>query len=380
VTGKRAGKVAVVVLLLALGGTGCGRQKAEEVLAKVEGKPITRDQLFEEMERADNGDAGRRALDALIVRQLLRTEADKKGVKVDAKEVEQRLEGMRDYVLAGTGKDFATWLQGSGQTEQEIRDSITRQMITAKLVLTDRERQQYFESHAEDLKGLPHNNEAVIYRQIVVATREEAEAVRNELVKAAGGKGVTGEEFGKLAEQRSLDPMTRTRGGMRGWWAKGKGDLLEGANPELEKVLFSLKPGEVGEPLAVKARTPSTAEGGTGAEAPEQWRIVMVDKRNSPRKPTLAGNADVIEEWMLSDPAYQPQFQQFIENLRAKATIEVLAPRYKALGEAYARRREARDRARSAGPTMAPQAPAGRAPAGRAPAAPRGGAGRQPGR
>jgi parvulin-like peptidyl-prolyl isomerase len=352
--------------LVALAAAGCGRGKSSQVIARVDGRPITQDQLFQALEQSDNGEAGRRVLDALIVRQLVRDEAAKRGIKVDQKELRERIEGLKDYVLAGTGKDWKAWLQDTGQSEQDIADRISVQILTAKLVLTEKDRQQYFEANQAKLKEVPHNNEAVIYRQIVVATKPEAEAIRKELEKAAAGKAVSDQEFGKLAEQRSLDPMTRTRGGMRGWWIKGKGDGLEAASPEMEKVLFALKPGQVSEPVPMKMARPSAAGGQKQAEAPEQWRLLMVDKHISPHKITLAANQDIIEDWMLNDPRFQFQLQQFFESLRAKAKVEVLAPRYRTVGEAYQRRREARERAPTM-PMMVPQGPGAAPP--RVPAA-----------
>lgn len=361
-TRKHAARIAVIAALLMLAAAGCGRRTRSDVVAKVDGRPITRDQLFDVMDQEDNGDAGRRALDALIVRQLVREEAEKRGIKADPKDVQRRIEGMKDYVLAGTGKTFEQWLADSGQTEQDIANRVGMSVITAKLVLTDSDREKYFEANKDRLKDIPHNNESVIYRQIVVTTKGEAEAVRKELETASAGKPVTDEQFAKVAEARSLDPMTRGRGGMRGWWVKGKGDQMGmgAASGDLEKVLFALKAGEISQPVLLKAAPPPAAKGQALPPQPEQWCIVMVDKHISPHQITLAGNEDVIEEWMLSDPRFEAQLQQFFENLRARAKVDVLVPRYRAVGEAYQQRRQLRDQMQTQPPpVMVPEAPAG---------------------
>src|SRR5574340_802326 len=55
------------------GGGGFGRGgSGGQVVAKVDGKPITQGQLCEALELSDNGNAGRQALESLIVRQLIR--------------------------------------------------------------------------------------------------------------------------------------------------------------------------------------------------------------------------------------------------------------------------------------------------------------------
>jgi len=357
---KRAPIVVILAALLALSAAGCGRQQNKTV-AKVDGSEITQDMLFEALAQADNGDAGRRSLDALIVRQLLRKEAEKRGIKIDKETLQDRIDGLKDYVLAATGKDFEAWLEDTGQTEQDVASRVTMQLLTAALVLTDQDKRDYFEASKERLKDLPHGNESVIYRHIVVGTKEEAEAVRKELLASASDGVVSAEQFAKVAEERSFDPMTRTRGGMVGWMLKGKSESPELADPELEKVLFSLKPGEVSQPLAVSVSLPSTD---TGQAPPEPWRIVRVDKHIMPQEMTLEANEDVVEDWMLNDPTYQLQLQQFFENLRSKAKVEVVDPRYRAVGEAYRQRQQSRSEQSPQMPVMAaPQGSTrGRAP------------------
>ena len=364
----------IAALLLAVAAAGCGRGGrgpfarggggGGDVLARVDGKPITQEQLSQALEVADNGQAGRQALESLIVRQLVRSEAEKRGIKVDPKELQTRIDGLKDYILAGTGKDFATWLVDTGQTEQDIADRVSIQILTARLVLTDQDRKQFFEANKDRLKDVPHNNETAIYRQILVGSKSEAEAIRSELLKNSGGKPVTDEQFAKVAEEKSLDPMTRSRGGMRGWWIKGKGTGMgEKPDPETEKALFSLKPGELSQPLSYKRATPPAPKGQGPAPEPEQWQIVMVDKHITPQAITLEDNEDVIEDWMLNDPRYQYQLQQFFENLRAKAKIEVLSPRYKPIEAEYRKRNEMREQMRQQAPTTGmPQAPAGAMP------------------
>jgi hypothetical protein len=273
-------------------------------------------------------------------------------------------------VLAGTGKDFEAWMAESGQTEEEVKSRISLQMLTAKLVILERDRQQYFEEHKEDLADLPHNNESVIYRQIVVASKEEAEAAHRELTEAKEGEKPA--DFAEVAQERSLDPMTRVRGGMVGWMVKGKSQ----DEPELEKVLFSLKPGEISEPLPLTPPAAASGEEQEEGEAPELWRIVKVEKHLPAHELTLAGNADVVEEWMLNEPQLQMQLQEFFDGLRAQADVEVLSPRYRAVRDAYARRREARQQRLTQEGTsgVVPQLPGepGRRGQGAKPAAPAG--------
>lgn len=284
------------------------------------------------------GTLGVKTLDTLVVRQLVRQEADKRGESVSREELDARLEGIKDYVLAATGKSYEAWLADTGQSEEDLTSRLSADILTGKLVFTEEDRKAFFEANKERLKSLPHNNESVIYRQIIVASKEEAESIRKEILAGSTGDVVTGEKFAEIASEKTLDPVERSRGGMAGWLVKGNTD-----DPALEKALFELAPGAVSEPILVKLPTPEEQQGAAG-QMPDFYRLVMVEKHLKPAEITLEANVDVIEEWMLGDPQFQRQLQEFFTNLRAQANIEVLSPRYKALGDAYKAGREARER------------------------------------
>ena len=328
--------LAGVAALLLLIGSGCGREK-EEVLARVNQRPITQRQLWLQLEKADNGQAGMLALDELILRQLVRQEAGKRGVGVSKEELDERLTSFKDRVLVQTGKDFGRWLEETGQSEDDVKSNISFNLLLTKLVLLPPDREAFFEEAKDQLEGLPGNSESAILRQIVVVSKEEADAIYQELTAPDTGED-DGPDFYKIAEERSMDPMTRYRGGMVGWLVKGKS-----ADPALEEIAFALTPGEVSkpQPISIPESVAAQAEE-RGEAAPERWRIVKLEKIVPARELTLEANAENIENMMLGDPRYQLQVQDFLDGLRAGAEIEVLAPRYRALGEAYQRSREAR--------------------------------------
>ena len=337
--------------LLLLIGSGCGREK-DEVLARVNQRPITQRQLWQQLEKADNGQAGLLGLDELILRQLVRQEADKRGVSVSEEELDERLTSFKDRVLVQTGKDFGRWLEETGQSEDDVKSNISFNLLLAKLVLLPQDRAAFFEESKDQLEGLPSNSDSAILRQIVVASKEEADAIYQELT--AGATGEDGEpDFFKIAEERSMDPMTGYRGGMVGWLVKGKS-----ADPALEEIAFALKPGEISKPQRIPVPESVAAQAKErGEEVPERWRIVKLEKIAPARELTLEANAENIENMMLGDPRYQYQVQDFLDGLRAGAEVEVLAPRYRALGEAYERSREARQLRQKGGQESRPPAP-----------------------
>jgi parvulin-like peptidyl-prolyl isomerase len=363
----RQGALLALIAIILLAVCGCARKQQQRgELARVNNRPITKAELDDALEKAENGDAGRRMLDSLIVRDLVREEAKKRNIEVGKEELDRRLDALRDYILAMTGKDFASWLADNGLTEEDMRTSISSQMLLAKLVFTDTERQKYFEENKAQLTDMPHNNESVIYRQIIVGSQSEAEAVRKELLAGAKEGKVSDEAFAKVAEQRTLDPNGRRRGGIAGWVVKGTGD------PKLQEALFKLKPGEISEAIAVASPAPPKGQKPPSTPAqPRFYRVVMVDKHLTPGPLTLANNEDIVEETMLKDPRYQSQLQEFFNNLRARANIQVIDKRYRYLEEAYKQGREAREKQLSQPGAMTPQGAPGqpgrqpRMPAGR---------------
>jgi len=347
------GLVAVGLAVL----VGCGgKQPAADLVARVDGQAITRDEVCKFVEQQEGGGLAARALDALISRQLIRQKAKERGLKVTAEEVKARIESMKDDALASTGKSWEEMLVESGQTEADLQDQVSSDLLVGKLLIPDTERKAWFDQHQNELKlYFPHNNESVIYRRIVVADKAEAEAIRKELTTNQAA------DFAKLAEQKSIDPMTRDRGGMAGWAVKGK---LAPGQQDLEKALFSLKPSEVSQPLTFKPEA-SQAQ----APAAKQWQLVRVEKYVAPHPVTQADNARQIEQMMVrTDPRLSQQASQFVDDLLSKAKVEILNPRYKMLEKEYARRREAAQQMVPMG--SAPTMPPGPAPSGAAPVAP----------
>lgn len=344
-----AGVIALGLLPLA----GCGGKKPQsEVVARVNGQEITRDEVCKLLEQQDGGAVAARALDALISRQLIRQQAKERGLSATKEEIQARIDSMKDDALAGTGKSWEEMLAESGQTQAEVEDQISADILVGKLLIPESERKAWFEK-PENQKLLkdyfPQNNESVIYRRIVVASKSEAEALRKELSTNKTA------DFAKLAEQKSIDPMTRDRGGMVGWAVKGK--ALPGEE-ELHKVLFSLKPGEISQPLPFKPQANQAQ-----APAAEQWQLVTVLKHVPPHALSRKDNERQIEQIMVqTNPQLSYQAGQFIDDLQSKAKVEILSPRYKALEKEYARRREAAKQATSPGaeigPAPAPQQPA----------------------
>ncbi|MFV1858106.1 MAG: peptidylprolyl isomerase [Anaerolineales bacterium] len=154
------------------------------------------------------GDYRAEVLDQLVDLSLLSQFAMIQGMELSETELDERFEA----VVVSNGV-------AAGYTEDEFRSELRREILAARAVgsITD---------------VLPSQVEHTSARHILVATREEAEALLEDLANGA--------DFGTLAVIHSRDPSTRPAGGELGWFPKG---LL--TMPEVEEAAFSLQPGEV---------------------------------------------------------------------------------------------------------------------------------------
>ncbi len=171
---------------------------------------ITRGKLIQFLERED-GDS---ALEELISRELIKSKAKERGLTATDDEINRRMAIRADSSLMKTGVPFEQWLKDSGRTLDDYRETERMQILSAKLAIPESVEKSFFEKNKDQLKdpraNMPWNSEAVIYRQIVVASKAEAEAIAKQ-VDAAKDKDAA---FAQVAKDKSLDPMTRARGGM----------------------------------------------------------------------------------------------------------------------------------------------------------------------
>ncbi|MFV9645789.1 MAG: peptidyl-prolyl cis-trans isomerase [Desulfobacterales bacterium] len=110
-----------------------------------------------------------------------------------------------------------------------IVNRFVKDQVDKKVTVTDGELRKYYHLNTHEFR----TNPKVQARAILLKTKEEAEKVLNRLRK--------GEDFGKLAQDFSIDPFTASDGGSMAILEKGKGKVFT----QIEEVLFDLKPGEI---------------------------------------------------------------------------------------------------------------------------------------
>ncbi len=165
------------------------------------------------------GDYQAQVLQALIDRLLLAQGARERGFAPDAAELDSRVEALAGEV--GGNEAMGAWLAANGYNLKDFKAALELERLAAQMV-------------AALASEVPEEAEQVHARHILVASQEEAEQLRAEIL--------AGEDFAALAQAHSLDLSTRLAGGDLGWFPRGSL-----TTPEVEAVAFGLEPGQVSE-------------------------------------------------------------------------------------------------------------------------------------
>ncbi len=173
----------------------------------------------------------RELLNSLIDEIVLRDHMTKEGFSVSEEEVDSKLTEFKNYI----GGDAA---QGDIFTKENISDDFIKERIKMQMYLIAfHDRIQAEVESKIDLESPEKQKEIVKIdaQHILLKTLEEANQVIERLEE--------GEEFAALAQELSQDPGSAESGGSLGSF--GRGVMVK----PFEKVAFSLKAGEISEPV-----------------------------------------------------------------------------------------------------------------------------------
>lgn len=200
--------------------------------ARVNGTPITKEQLDKEVGRYMAGDPDapkpntpamddlrQGVLDGMIEQALIEQEAARQRITISNKDLDAEITALSD--MRGGQDQLKEWMQSIGITEPELRD-MARQELTASAV------------SAKIAEQAPKTAEYVHAYHILVNTDAEAKQI---LTQLQGGA-----KFETLAKTKSVDSSTAPAGGDLDWFAQGTGAVIW---EEVENAAFQLKPGQL---------------------------------------------------------------------------------------------------------------------------------------
>jgi parvulin-like peptidyl-prolyl isomerase len=179
-------------------------------------------------------------LNALIDQLIIERAANRLGITITDAMLEAR---MQESIAQKPGQtQLEQWLAANNLTYEQFKQTVRSQLIA----------NQVFEQITKDT---PDAAEQVQIRQIVVADEGAARAIIEQIKNGA--------DFAALAEQYSLDQGSRANGGYIDWFPQGLGLVP----PEVEKVAFTLQPGQAHGPI----------------QSPLGWHIIQLQQREPSR-------------------------------------------------------------------------------------------------
>jgi foldase protein PrsA len=200
--------------------------KGEESIAKVNGISIAKEQLYD----AVLASGGKETLQYLIEQELIQQEAQKAGIQVQQGEIDSELESTQKQFASEA--EFNQALNNYGMTLDHLKQNIQTQLMLEKLLepqttVTEDEINKYY----EDNLGTLITPEQVKASHILVATKEEAEAILQDLKN--------GDDFSTIAQEKSLDTASKSQGGDLDYFAKGE------MEEPFESAAFKLETGAI---------------------------------------------------------------------------------------------------------------------------------------
>lgn len=260
-----------------------------------------------EVVKSELDNAIRKALDRFIERLLLYRKAINEGLKVDEKEIDDRLERIKKRY--GSPEEFKKMLAESGETMTEFRERVKKQLIAMsyagkkrrefeqEITVSEPEIQRYYNEHPEEFQ----NPQRVKVRRIFISATKEPETrlEAKRRIEDIYNRIKSGANFVEIAENESQGPEA-DQGGLIGWVSKG--DLV----PELEKFVETADVGEVSEPI----------------ETEWGFHILLIEEKQTSAKVPYE-EARVIIEPKIKEQYINQRYQKWIDELKKGARIRI---------------------------------------------------------
>lgn len=283
--------IAVVIGVLVIATAayfGLARTDNSEVVARVGGEVITKDELYDIMVQQ----TGQEALDNLVVKKIIELEASDQNLEISEEEIDKEVQelaenyGGQDAMIEA----LAMYNVDLDQVREDVAVNIKlEKLLDPRIKITDEEVRAYFAANQEAYAV----EEQIKVSHILVGSKEEAQEIRALLTK--------GEEFADLAKELSTDTASKDQGGDLGM--VGRGEMVE----EFEQAAFALQPGQISDPV----------------ESEYGFHIIKVHEKTAARPGTLEENQAEIRETLLQQKM-ESEYPAWLDEQYEKYPVETL--------------------------------------------------------
>lgn len=239
----------------------------------------------------------REGLDAMINDILLRHEAERFKVSVSEAELNGEVRRIRENMGNISAEEFEKGLVRQGTTlevaKEQIKNNMLRQrmihhMIARKVVVTDQEIEEYYETNKSDFA----TGKTADFSLIVFPPKFNVKKIYQDLKSGAAN-------FEAVARQYSLDQSAQNGGRV--------GEVAWGAmTPNMRQLLGSLTPGGL---------SPIISFEGVSV-------VVRLNAISDGRAPSLEEAKPHIEQ-RLKTPRLEARFKEYTDQLRKKAVVDI---------------------------------------------------------
>jgi peptidyl-prolyl cis-trans isomerase SurA len=251
----------------------------------------------------------RTILDRLVEKKLTEQKIRELGIRVSEEEIRQAIDDVRKQNNIPSQEALETALAGQGLSFEQYRAQLQEQIeklklismeVRAKIQVGETEMREYYAAN----RAKYTEEDSFRARHIFFKTGEKATPAEIQRSKATAlavlADAKAGKDFAELAKKFSEDPAARKDGGDLGSFKKG--DM----QPELEKTILSLKPGEVSDLVST----------------PIGFHIIKLEARIVGTTKPFESVKGEIEE-ILYRKKSEDRFNQWAKDLRGKATVEL---------------------------------------------------------
>ena len=291
-------------------------QSAEQKVAVVNGTVIKQAEFDSEMNRVlerlqrtgripndlERSQIKEQVLENLIARELLYQESQKKGIKVDQKEIEAQLTALKGRFPSEV--EFKNALSTMNLTEADLRFQFERDVAIRKLLddqiggkstVSEKESRAYYDGNLESFKKPEQVRASHILIKVDPGADEAKKAEARTKIESLQAKLKKGDDFGALAKEYSEGP-SGPKGGDLGFF--GRGQMVK----PFEETAFSMKPGQVSGMVETRFG----------------YHLIMVTERTPESTLSYEEVKDRLEQY-LKQQKVQAEIAAYVENLKSKA-------------------------------------------------------------
>ena len=294
-------------------------QSAEQKVAVVNGTVIKQAELDSEMNRylarlqntgrfpndLERSQIKKQVLENLIARELLYQESQKKGIKVDQKEVDAQLTTLKGRFPSEA--EFKNALSRMNLTEVDLKSQFERDLairelldgqIGDKTAVSEKETKAYYDGNLETFKKPEQVRASHILIKVDPGADEAKKAEALTRIESLQTKLKKGEDFTALAKEYSEGPSA-PKGGDLGFF--GRGQMVK----PFEETAFTMKPGQVSNMVETRFG----------------YHLIMVTDRTPEGTFSYDEVKDRLQQY-LRQQKVQAAMTEYVETLQGKAKIE----------------------------------------------------------